>query len=162
APQSITSRGKGVWVVRFSSIGLSPQQLADRAQQLGIGFVLVKAGEDDWSYPDNLNASVVDTFAARGIDVYAWVYVRPGNTWEYGNTHYFGDKIANIASLARIRGIKGMILDVEWEWFGQGGDATALCRGIRDQAPGVFLGYTPNLNWTNHGYTRLKEPSMFL
>jgi hypothetical protein len=55
-----------------------------------------------------------------------------------------------------------MILDVEWEWFGQAGDATALCRGIREQAPGVFLGYTPNLNWTNHGNTRLSEPSMFL
>ncbi len=133
-PPPVTGKlGKGVWVWKFDTEAPSAQQVAIDAQTMGIGFVLIKTGQDLSSYDTNFNAAIVQEFTSRGIEVYGWPYVTPGNN---------AAKAAVIAKAAKIPGVSGIILDVEVEFVGHDLDATELCDAIRQQAPGVFLGYT--------------------
>jgi hypothetical protein len=125
--------GKGVWVWLFNTTAGSPAAVAQEAKDLGIGFILIKSGEDTTNYDNNFNAQVVGEFTSRGIEVYGWPYVTPGN---------IDAKAAAVAKSAKIPGVKGIILDVEGEFVGHDLDALDLCKKIRAQAPGVFLGYT--------------------
>ncbi len=132
--------GKGVWVWMFDTSAPSAQQVAIDAQTLGIGFVLIKSGQDLSSYDTNFNAAVVNEFTSRGIEVYGWPYVKPGNNLA---------KAAVIAKAAKIPGVSGIILDVEVEFVKHDVDAIELCDEIRKQAPGVFLGYT-SFGWISY------------
>ncbi len=132
--------GKGVWVWKFDASAPSAQQVAIDAQTMGIGFVLIKTGQDLSSYDTNFNASIVAEFTSRGIEVYGWPYVTPGNN---------AAKAAVIAKAAKIPGVSGIILDVEVEFVKHDADALELCDEIRKQAPGVFLGYT-TFGWISY------------
>ena len=134
------AKGKGVWVWKFDSSAPSAQQVAMDAQAMGVGFVLIKTGQDLSSYDTNFNASVVSEFTSRGIEVYGWPYVTPGNNIA---------KAAVIAKAAKIPGVSGIILDVEVEYVKHDVDAVELCDEIRKQAPGVFLGYT-SFGWISY------------
>jgi hypothetical protein len=143
--------GFGVHIWTFGEHADPPEVVAARAAQLGVSFVLIKAGEDDRFWDWNLNPSMVSLFNAVGVDVYAWFYVRPGN---------IGPKVDAIARQSNLPGVKGMLLDVEWEWFGYGADAVALCQGIRQRTPGKFLGYTAEFNYPDAN-TQLGTPVYF-
>jgi hypothetical protein len=132
--------GKGVWVWKFDSEAPPAQQVAIDAQTMGVGFVLIKSGQDLSSYTTNFNASVVQEFTSRGMEVYGWPYVTPGNNLA---------KAAVIAKAAKIPGVSGIILDVEVEFVKHDLDAIELCDEIRKQAPGVFLGYT-TFGWISY------------
>src|SRR6185503_19812006 len=67
--------GRGLWIWKFA--GVAPQKVAERAAQLGVGFVLIKSGEDDFVDEDNFNQATVAAFTKLDIEVFAWVYVRP-------------------------------------------------------------------------------------
>ena len=133
-------KGKGVWVWMFNTTAPSPQQTAIEAQALGVGFVLIKSGQDTSWYQNNFNDGIVAEFVSRGIKVFGWPYVTAGN---------IGQKADVIAQQARVKGVSGIILDVEGEFVGAPGDASALCDGIRQRVPGVFLGYT-SYGWVDY------------
>jgi len=127
--------GKGVWIWTFGSSAPPASEVAATAKSLGVGFVLIKSGEDLSTYGSNFNASIVDSFTSQGIWVFAWNYVRPGDVQA---------KADAIAAQANIAGVKGMVLDVEVEWEGTSSeaDAVALCDDIRALAPGKLLGFS--------------------
>jgi hypothetical protein len=106
--------------------------------------VLVKSGEDTSAYTTNFSASNVAEFTSRGIEVYGWPYVRPGN---------IAAKVAAAVKSMNVPGVTGLVLDVEGEWESTTGahdaDAIALCDGIRAGAPGKFLGYT-TFGWVGY------------
>lgn len=132
-PSGNPGKGKGVWVWMFNTTAESPAAVATEMQKLGMGFILIKSGQDTDTYDSNFNADVVKEFTSRGIDVYGWPYVKPGDN---------DAKATAIAKSAKIPGVKGIILDVEGEYVKHDVDALELCDKIRQKAPGVFLGYT--------------------
>lgn len=138
-PPADVPLGKGIWIWTFDQNGPSVKDAVALAEQVGIGFVLIKSGEDTTSY-SQFTLKNVAPFVARGIEVYGWPYVRPGN---------LDAKAAAIAAQASVPGTSGIILDVETEFVGHASDATALCRGIRQRVPRVFLGYT-TFGWVDY------------
>ena len=127
------ARGKGVWVWMFGSSAPSAAEVAASCAQLGVGFVLIKSGEDDAAYRTNFSAANVAEFTSRGIEVYGWPYVRPGN---------LAAKIQAAVEQINVPGVTGLVIDAEGEFVAHDADAVALCDGIRAGAPGKFLGYT--------------------
>ncbi len=134
--------GKGLWIWYWGYIGKTPAQAAQEAKKDGVGYVLIKSGENGNFWSDRLNAASVAEFTSRGMLVYAWPYMKP-----------WGGVAAEDAAAraASVPGVSGVILDVEIE-FGGGGhgvEATALCQGIRRKAPGIFLGYS-SFGWVGY------------
>jgi hypothetical protein len=154
--------GKGLWIwdmntpnnPRPPGHAPDPQTIADLCVSLGIGFVLIKSGEDEAYWDWNFSAATIKPFLDKNIEVYAWPYVRPGGP-HFGTTQSHVDAALKAAT---IRGVKGIILDVEEEFkrtytysgdpphdphITYGPEATALCKGIRaGLPPGVILGYS--------------------
>lgn len=154
--------GKGLWIwdmntptnPRPPGHAPDPQTIANTCASLGIGFVLIKSGEDDAYWDWNFSAATIKPFLDKNIEVYAWPYVRPGNA-RFGTTQSHVDAALKAAT---IPGVKGIILDVEEEFKRTyshpgdpphdphqtyGADATALCKGIRAGLPkNVILGYS--------------------
>jgi hypothetical protein len=146
APGAWTPPSKGLWIWTFTYTGLTPAQAATRAHSDGISYVLIKSGQDGSYYSANYNQSVTGEFTSRGIKVFAWPYVTPAD---------IPGAITAIKTAAEVPGTSGIILDVEIEFetdTNGAADATALCDGIRAQAPtGMFLGYT-SFGWVGfHG-----------
>lgn len=127
--------GKGIWIWRFGTSAPSPAVAAQKASDLGVGFVLIKSGEDTSTWQTNFNPTIIAEFTSRGIWVFGWNYVRPGN---------IAAKADAIAAQANLPGVKGMVLDVEIEWEGTGkeDEAIELCEAIRAQTPGRMLGFS--------------------
>lgn len=127
---------KGLWIWYFDYIGMTAAQAAAKAQSLGVGYVLIKSGQDKSFWPQRFNAAFVKEFTSRNIRVLAWPYITPA-----GGT----GAVDAAVSAAKVPGCDGLVLDVEVEWE-QGGDHTLaaqqLCQGIRAKAPGVWLAYT--------------------
>lgn len=138
-PPADVPLGKGIWIWTFDQYGPSVKDAVALAEQVGIGFVLIKSGEQATSYSQFALKNVAP-FVARGIEVYGWPYVSPGN---------LDAKAAAIATQASVPGVSGIILDVETEFVGHASDATALCQGIRQRVPRVFLGYT-SFGWVDY------------
>ncbi|MBI4705364.1 MAG: hypothetical protein HY744_30020 [Deltaproteobacteria bacterium] len=141
-PASIP-RGKGVWIWKFGTSAPPPAEVAAKADSLGVGFVLIKSGEDLSAYESNFNAQIVAEFTSRDMWVFAWNYVRPGNV---------PAKAAKIAQQTNIAGVKGMVLDVEIEWESTGAeqDAIDLCQAIRSQLePDKMLGFS-SFGWIDY------------
>ena len=119
-----TPTGKGVWIETFGVSAPAADAVAARAETLGVGFVVIKSGEDYLVHQENLDAGVAAAFESRGIWVFAWNRVRPGDVTTKG---------ALIAAQGNIEGVRGVIVDVqsEWETASAAAEATALCDTIR-------------------------------
>lgn len=142
-PQSnAVPSGKGVWIWHFQYTGLSASQTADLCVKYKIGYVLLKSGNGSsyWGASRNknlnsrFNEEVVKEFTSRGIQVIAWHYVY---------TNKIKEQVRAIIEGASVPGVSGMILDAEDEFeHNSGTEARALCDGIREKMPNLFLGYT--------------------
>ena len=140
-------KAKGLWVWYFDYTGLSAAQVAQDAQNDGVGFVLIKSGQDGSFWSDRYNASVVSEFTSRGMKVYAWPYVTPAGV--------AGGAVSAAVQAAQVPGTTGVVFDVEAEFEGSSASTYAsqaqqLCQGIRRQAPaGAFVGYT-SFGWVGY------------
>jgi hypothetical protein len=122
----------------------SVQVVAARSAALGIGTVLIKSGEDYATWDFNFNPTIISAFTSKGIDVWGWAYVRSG-----GNLQ---SKAAELAKQGNLAGVKGIILDVEWEWFDQQQQATTICKDLRGRLnQEKLIGYSAALQWTYGG-----------
>lgn len=132
---------KGLWIWYFDYAGLNAAQIATRAKEVGVGYVLIKSAQNGKPFPDFTEDSVRE-FTSRGIKVFGWPYITPE-----------GSKaaIATAIESMKIPGVDGLILDVEIEWekADYSAEAKALCEGIRAGAPGKFLGYT-SFGWIGY------------
>jgi hypothetical protein len=125
---------KGIWIWYFDYIGMTAAEAADKAKSAGIGYVLIKSGQDSMFWTTRYTAAAVKEFTSRGILVLAWPYLTP--------TNVEGD-IATAIQAAEVPGTSGVVLDVEIEWEGNhAAEAQTLCDGIRAKVPGIWLGYT--------------------
>ena len=127
---------KGLWIWYFDYIGMTAADAAAKAKADGVGYVVIKSGQDGSFWTTRYTASAVHEFTSRGMRVLAWPYITPA-----GGTPAIDAAVA----AAKVPGTDGLVLDVEVEWE-QGGDHSAevktLCEGIRAKVPGVWLGYT--------------------
>ncbi|GAC1351827.1 MAG: hypothetical protein NVSMB1_08630 [Polyangiales bacterium] len=134
-------KGKGLWIWYFEYAGLTAQETAIKAQEVGISYVLFKSGQDASFYSTRYNAAMVNEFTSRGIRVFAWPYVTPKN---------IAGSINAAVQAAKVKGTSGLVLDVEVEFQGAfQNEAKALCEGIRAGAPATFLGYT-SFGWVQY------------
>jgi hypothetical protein len=134
APLGFHPASKGIWIWYFDYVGMTAAQAADKAKSAGIGYVLIKSGQDGMFWTTRYTAAAVKEFTSRGILVLAWPYLTPADVQ--------GD-IATAVQAAAVPGTSGVVLDVEVEWEGNhAAEAQALCDGIRAKAPGIWLGYT--------------------
>lgn len=137
---------KGLWIWHFDYVGMTPAQAATKAKGLGVAYVLIKSGQDGTFWTQRFNASIVNEFTSRGIRVLAWPYITPS-----------GGQAAIDAAVeaAKVPGCDGLVLDVEIEWekaANKVSAAQALCEGIRQKKPGVWLGYT-SFGWVGYHTT---------
>jgi hypothetical protein len=134
---------KGLWIWYFDYLGMTAAEAAAKAQADGVGYVLIKSGQDGTFWSTRYTAAAVKEFTSRGMRVLAWPYITPAGG---------AGAIAAAVEAAQIPGTDGLVLDVEIEWE-QGGDhsadAKALCQGIRAKVPGVWLGYT-SFGWVGY------------
>lgn len=144
-----TPPAKGLWIWHWDYIGKTAAEAAEIAADLGVGYVLIKSGQDANQWSDRYNATTVGEFTKRGIRVLAWPYITPNN---------IAGSIDAAVKAAQIPGTDGLVLDVEIEWEENGDHSAAaeeLCKGIRKGAPDTFLGYT---SWGWVGYHATKFP----
>ncbi len=142
-PRTWIPDAKGLWIWRFDQLDMTAEQAASEAQSLGIGWVLIKSGQDDY-WNTRYTPAVVESFTSRGMHVFAWPYITPSNP---------AASIAGAVAAAEVAGTDGLVLDVEVEFQGTTASqyaaaAQQICDGIRDGAPGVFLGYT-SFGWVD-------------
>jgi hypothetical protein len=113
---------------------MAAEQVAEAAEQAGVGYVLIKSGQDADFWSARYTPETVGVFSRRGLPVLAWVYVTPGDVL---------GTIRAVTRAAAVPGTTGVVLDVETEFEGAWRDqARAVCEGIRDRLPGIWLGYT--------------------
>ncbi len=133
---------KGLWIWYFDYAGMTASEIATKAKEIGVGYVLIKSAQNGKAFSDDFNEASVREFTSRGIRVFGWPYITPA-----GSTAAIETAIAS----AKIPGVDGLVLDVEIEW--EKGDNTAaakaLCEGIRAGAPDTFLGYT-SFGWIGY------------
>jgi hypothetical protein len=122
---------------------MTAAEAAAKAQADGVGYVVIKSGQDGNFWTSRYTPAAVKEFTSRGIRVLAWPYVTPAGG---------AGAIAAAVEAAQVPGTDGLVLDVEIEWE-QGGDhsadAKALCEGIRAKVPKVWLGYT-SFGWVGY------------
>lgn len=132
---------KGLWIWYFGYTGMTAAQTAQTAKDAGVGYVLIKSGQDARFWETRYNAASVLEFTSRGMKVFAWAYVTPAD---------IAGSVQAAAQAASVPGTSGLVLDVEVEF--EGGhdlEARQLCEGIRAAAPGVWLGYT-SFGWVGY------------
>lgn len=132
---------KGLWIWYFSYTGMSPAEAAQRAKDAGVGYVLIKSGQDARYWDRRYNASTVAEFTSRGMKVFAWAYMTPADV---------AGSVQAAAAAARVPGTSGLVIDAEVEFEGRhDSEAQQLCEGIRAAVPGLWLGYT-SFGWVGY------------
>jgi hypothetical protein len=141
-PSAWMLRGKGLWIWYFAYTGLTAAESAQKAQAAGVGYVLIKSGQDASFWSTRYTAAAVNEFTSRGMHVLAWPYVTPADV---------PGSIAAAVRAANVPGTDGLVLDVEVEWEGGVHDAAAkqLCEGIRAGKSGAWLAYT-SFGWVGY------------
>lgn len=141
-PSSWKPKGKGLWIWYFEYTGMTAAEAAQKAKDIGAGYVLIKSGQDASFWSTRFTAAAVKEFTSRGMHVFAWPYVTPA-----GGTA----AVDAAVQAANVPGCDGLVLDVEVEWEGgtHGAAATSLCKGIRSKKKGVWLGYT-SFGWVGY------------
>jgi len=140
---TLSPSAKGIWIWHVESLGASADEVAQRCADVGIGYVLIKSGQDGHFWDQRFTADLVASFTSRGVGVYAWTYMTPQGLNE-------GAAAAALKALA-IPNVLGMVLDVEAEFEGAPeSTAEELCNQIRGGTSSqVFLGYT-SFGWVGH------------
>jgi hypothetical protein len=139
-----TPTSKGLWIWYFAYTGYTAAQAAAMAQADGVGYVLIKSGQDASFWNTRYTAANVAEFTSRGIKVFAWPYITPSN---------ISGSIDAVAQAAQVPGTSGVVLDVEIEFEGNyASQAKSLCQGIRARVPNVWLGYT-SFGWVGYHAT---------
>src|SRR5262249_752738 len=138
SPRAGPPSKKGLWIWYFAYTGFSAAEIAQKCVDDGIGYVLIKSGQDASYWSTRYNEKNVKEFTSGGITVFAWPYITPNDV---------PNSVIAAVKAAKVPGTAGLILDVEIEWEGSSASTHAqaaedLCNGIRQGAPGVFLGYT--------------------
>jgi hypothetical protein len=155
-PGSGKPPAKGLWIWYFDYTGMTAAQAAQEAANDGVGYVLIKSGQDGSFWGANSSrprytAAAVQEFTSRGMAVFAWAYVTPDKTRL--PTFDLSGRIDAAVQALNVPGTSGMILDVEVEFEGNyATQAQTLCDGIRQKAPGAFLGYT-SFGWVGYHST---------
>ena len=142
-PRTWSPTGKGLWIWYFAYTGLTPAQAAIKAHDAGVGYVLIKSGQDASFWSTRYTADVLKEFTSRGMHVFAWPYVTPADV---------PGSITAIVQAIDTPGTDGIILDVETEFETAANRATAakdLCTGIRAKRPKVWLGFT-SFGWPQY------------
>ena len=140
-PGGWTPGSKGLWIWYFGFTGFTAAEVAARAQADGVGYVLIKSGQDGTFWDTRYTAASIAEFTSRGIKVFAWPYLTPNN---------LPASIDAVARAAQVPGTSGIVLDVEIEFEGNfATQARSLCQGIRSRVPGVWLGYT-SFGWVGY------------
>ena len=140
-PGGWTPGSKGLWIWYFGYTGFTAAEVAARAQADGVGYVLIKSGQDGTFWDTRYTAASIAEFTSRGIKVFAWPYITPNNV---------AASIDAVARAAQVPGTSGIVLDVEIEFEGNfATQARSLCQGIRSRVPGVWLGYT-SFGWVGY------------
>src|SRR6266481_10206670 len=70
---------KGLWIWYFGYTGLTAAQAAQAAKDAGVGYVLIKSGQDASYWDTRYNAASVAEFTSRGLKVFAGAYMTPAN-----------------------------------------------------------------------------------
>jgi hypothetical protein len=136
-------QAKGLWIWYLDYIGMTAAEAATKAKSLGVGYVLIKSGQDGTFWTTRFNANIVKEFTSRGMRVLAWPYITPSGG---------AAAVDAAAEAAKVPGCDGLVLDVELEWekgTGRAAQAQQLCQGIRAKAPGVWLAYT-SFGWVGY------------
>lgn len=140
-PSTWAPKGKGLWIWYFAYTGLTPAEAAIRAQKDGVGYVLLKSGQDASFWSTRYTADVLKEFTSRGMHVFAWPYVTPADV---------PGSIDAVVKAIDTPGTDGIVLDVEVEFEGSHGPAAKqLCTGIRAKRPKVWLGFT-SFGWPQY------------
>lgn len=134
-PSTWKPSSKGLWIWYFDYTGLTPAQAATRAKDAGVGWVLIKSGQDASFWSTRYTPDAIKEFTSRGMRVFAWPYITPKD---------IPGAIDAAAKAAKVPGTDGLVLDVEIEFEGasHADEAKKLCMGIRAAVPGVWLAYT--------------------
>jgi len=137
-PRTWQPDARGLWIWRFDYLNLTAAEAAQRAQALGVSYVLIKSGQDSSFWSTRYTPEAVAAFTSRGIHVFAWPYITPTNVTAAA---------AAAIQAAQVPGTDGLVLDVEVEFdktssADHSAAAAQLCDAIRAGAPNVFLGYT--------------------
>lgn len=132
---------KGLWVWYFGYTGMTAPEAAQAAKDAGVGYVLIKSGQDARYWTGRYNAATVKEFTSRGIKVFAWAYMTPAD---------IAGSVQAAAMAAAVPGTSGLVIDAEIEFEGRHDvEARQLCEGIRAAVPGVWLGYT-SFGWVGY------------
>jgi len=132
---------KGLWIWYFGYTGLTAAQAAQAAKDAGVGYVLIKSGQDAAYWNTRYNSASVAEFTSRGMKVLAWAYMTPADV---------PGSVQAAALAARVPGTSGLVIDAEIEFEGSHDlAAQQLCDGIRAAVPGVWLGYT-SFGWVGY------------
>jgi hypothetical protein len=143
-PATWAPSAKGLWIWYFDYTGLTPAEAATKAKSAGVGWVLIKSGQDASFWSTRYTAATLKEFTSRGMHVFAWPYVTPTDV---------PGSIDAIVKAIDVPGTDGIVLDVEGEFEGAHGPAAkALCQGIRAKRPKVWLGFT-SYGWPQYHTT---------
>ena len=74
-PSKWIPTGKGLWIWYWDYTGLTPAAAATKAKEAGVGWVLIKSGQDGSFWNTRFNVDSVKEFTSRGMRVFAWPYM---------------------------------------------------------------------------------------
>ncbi len=143
--------GQGDWIWVMSScetaLGVSsPQAMIDYEAGRGMQWVCVKAGDGHSSW-SQWNSTIINEAHAKGLKIFAWVYVYGNNSGVYGSSS--SANVAGEITVARNAlaiGGDGLIIDAEIEYetnATRAADATLYCTAIKSNYPSYFLAHAP-------------------
>ena len=139
--------GQGDWIWEMPScetaLGVSTAQaVIDYEAGRGMQWVTVKAGDgtSEWS---QWNSTVIKEAHAKGLKIFAWVYVYGNYTNTTSGIYSSEAAELNVAKWALSVGGDGLIIDAESEYEGQGAAASTYASGIKAAYPTLFLAYAP-------------------
>lgn len=116
----------GAWVWYLELTGLdSHEELADSLYEVGIRRVYLKVADgtiDSIWWPEIVDASVVEAYHDRDIEVWAWSYNYPGNEYLQGEALYQAAKT----------GYDGYVVDIEMQFDGLSDPVTYLFDAFYD------------------------------
>jgi Concanavalin A-like lectin/glucanases superfamily len=142
-------QGDWIWVVSSceSALGVStPQAVIDYEASKGMQWVCVKAGDGHSSW-SQWNSTIINEAHAKGMKIFAWVYVYGNNSRVYGSTssaNVAGE--ISVATNALKIGGDGLIIDAEIEYETNAtrfADAALYAHTIKSYFPNLFLAHAP-------------------
>lgn len=143
--------GQGDWIWQVpacqTALGVStPQAVIDYEAGRGMQWVCVKAGDGHSSW-SQWNSAIINEAHAKGMKIFAWVYVYGNNSGAYGSSssaNVAGEITVALNALAA--GGDGLIIDAEIEYETNAtryADAALYAGTIKSNYPACFLAHAP-------------------